>query len=213
MKRVFIIAVIGVLVFTAGSAAWYAGRLRTVRQGGLQAAVRSVGQTADKKLSTMATAARQYATQNNFNTRFCFLVDMSIASGEPRFFVFDLKADSIVRRGLVTHGRCNEQWLADRKYANTIGCGCTSLGRYRIGNPYSGKFGRAYKLAGMDVTNSNAYARFVVLHAHSCVPEQPVAPDPICQSDGCPTVAPGFLKELSALLDKSSKPVLLWIYQ
>jgi hypothetical protein len=40
-----------------------------------------------------------------------------------------------------------------------------------------------------------------------------VITDEICQSDGCPTVSPNFLKELKPIIDKSSKPVLLWIFE
>ena len=161
----------------------------------------------------MATRAGTYATAGKFNPQFCFLIDMSIASGTPRFFVYDMKKNQVMAAGLVTHGRCNQNWLAGRKYGNAIGCGCTSLGKYKVGNAYNGRFGLAYKLYGLDTSNSNAYNRFVVLHSMQCVPEQVVTPYPICQSDGCPTVSPGFLQQLSALIDNSKQPVLLWIYE
>jgi hypothetical protein len=93
-----------------------------------------------------------------------------------------------------------------------VGCGCTSLGRYRIGQSYHGQFGLAFKLHGLDKTNDNAYKRFVVLHSHECVPETPIE-DEICQSDGCPTVAPGFLQQLKPIITASNKPVLLWIFE
>jgi hypothetical protein len=50
------------------------------------------------------------------------------------------------------------------------------------------------------------------LHAHSCVPNEETAPVPICQSWGCPTVAPSFLTALKTYLDNSEKPVLLYVY-
>lgn len=163
-------------------------------------------------LSMKAKAARDYARQHGFNTQMAFLVDMSEDAGKNRFFIYDLAADSIRQAGLVTHGRCNKLWLTGRQYGNTIGCGCTSIGKYKVGNPYTGRFGYAYKLHGLDNTNSNAYARFVVLHSHSCVPESPVYPGTLCQSDGCPTVSPGFLTILQKEISHSRKPVLLWIY-
>ena len=103
-------------------------------------------------------------------------------------------------------------WLEGRKYSNVPGCGCTSLGKYKVGYSYSGTFGLAYKLHGLEKTNSNAFKRYVVLHSHECVPEYPVGDD-ICQSDGCPTVSPGFLKEIKPLIASSPKPVLLWIFE
>ena len=136
---------------------------------------------------------------------------MSLHSGQNRFFVYDLKKDTIRNSGLVTHGRCNQYWLEGRKYDNTVGCGCTSLGKYKIGHAYNGKFGLAYKLYGLDKTNDKAFQRFVVLHAHDCVPESEVKED-ICQSDGCPTVSVNYLQYLKPIIDASRKPVLLWIY-
>lgn len=156
--------------------------------------------------------AQQFALQKGYNANLVFLVDMSIASGRPRFFVYNTRKDSVLCSGLVTHGRCNEEWLEGRKYGNTVGCGCTSLGKYRVGYSYNGHFGLAFKLYGLDSTNNKAFERFVVLHAHSCVPEVATG-DEICQSDGCPTVAPGFLQKLRTYITGSQKPILLWIYE
>jgi L,D-transpeptidase catalytic domain len=173
---------------------------------------RVLANTSLEKMKEKAADAKKFISQNNFNTSTCFLVDMSLPSGQNRFFVYDLAKDTIQQSGLVTHGRCNQYWLEGRKYDNTVGCGCTSLGKYKIGNPYNGRFGLAFKLYGLDKTNDKAFSRFVVLHSHSCVPESEVKDD-ICQSDGCPTVAPGFLLQLKSILNDSRKPVLLWIYQ
>lgn len=165
-----------------------------------------------KKLKTKADQVKRYISARSFNQSICFLIDMKLESGQNRFMVYDLVKDSILESGLVTHGRCNELWLQGRKYGNTVGCGCTSLGKYKVGIPYKGKFGLAYKLHGLDDSNSNAYARFVVLHSMECVPEKEVSPLPICQSDGCPTVSPEFLLKLKNRIDKSVDPVLLWIF-
>lgn len=165
-----------------------------------------------EKLRLKATEAKTFMEQNSYNESTCFLIDMSLPSGQNRFFVFDMKKDSIQQSGLVTHGRCNEDWLEGRKYGNTVGCGCTSLGKYKIGNSYNGKFGLAFKLYGLEKTNDKAFQRFVVLHGHDCVPETEVADD-ICQSDGCPTVSPAFLLQLKSIIANSKKPVLLWIYE
>jgi hypothetical protein len=163
------------------------------------------------KLDVNAGQAMVFAQQNHFNTSICFMVDMRVESGKSRFFVYDLQKKQVLAKGLVTHGCCNKTWLTGRQYGNGVGCGCTSTGRYKVGNPYKGRFGLAYKLYGLDSTNSNAFSRFVVLHSMSCVPESDVYPFPICQSDGCPTVSPGFLKQLALIIDGSNRPLLLWI--
>lgn len=163
------------------------------------------------KLQSKSASAKAFAKQNHFNTSICFLIDMSLPANRKRFFVFDLENDSIQTSGLVTHGNCNQYWLEGRKYGNEIGCGCTSPGKYKIGKSYYGRFGLAFKLYGLDKTNSNAFKRYVVLHSHSCVPDKEVAEE-VCQSNGCPTVSPIFLKRLEPMIKQSGKPILLWIF-
>ena len=211
MKRIFLFAIIILLLFISGSGAWYMSRLHKNSYTTLRAAAPTIGQSTLLKLSLHVPEAISFAEKKHFNTEVCFFVDMSVASGNCRFFVYDMKKKQVRMKGLVTHGRCRQDWLNGRKYGNMVGCGCTSLGRYKIGNPYKGKFGLAYKLYGLDSSNSNAYNRFVVLHSHQCVPEQEVAPSPICQSDGCPTVSPAFLQELAGVINVSHRPILLWI--
>ncbi|HMR82937.1 MAG TPA: murein L,D-transpeptidase catalytic domain family protein [Niabella sp.] len=159
-----------------------------------------------------AAAAKAFTVRNKYNQQLCFFIDMSLPSGSPRFFVYDLKKDTVINAGLVTHGNCNQYWLEGRQYGNTVGCGCTSLGKYKIGKSYYGKFGLAYKLHGLDSTNDKAFERFVVLHSHGCVPDNKREQD-ICQSNGCPTVSPSFLNTLQARIDASEQPVLLWLYE
>jgi len=174
--------------------------------------VNTLAASSTKILQLKAAELKAYAEQNNYNASICFLVDMTLPSGHDRFFVYDLSKDSIRSAGLVTHGNCNQEWLQGRKYGNVLGCGCTSLGKYKVGNQYYGQFGLAFKLHGLDKTNDKAFARYVVLHSHSCVPESEIADD-ICQSNGCPTVSPGFLQNLKTIINTSKKPILLWIYE
>ena len=165
-----------------------------------------------EKLEQKAAAAKRFVQQRGFNDNVCFLIDVSLASGQNRFFIYNLKKDSLQAKGLVAHGNCFQYWLEGRKYSNVVGSGCTSLGKYKVGAPYTGKFGYSYKLHGLDTSNNKAFERTVVLHSHSCIPDAEVS-DEICQSNGCPTVSPEFLKELKAIINISKKPVLLWIYE
>jgi hypothetical protein len=178
----------------------------------LTPALEELKKTTFEKLQRKAAEAASFIADNNYNNKICFLIDMSLPSGQNRFFVYDLVKDSIKNAGLVTHGRCNQYWLEGRKYGNTVGCGCSSLGKYKIGYSYKGRFGLAWKLYGLDKTNDKAFERFVVLHGHNCVPET-ISEDEICQSDGCPTVSPNFLQYLKPIINESKKPVLLWIYE
>lgn len=199
--------------FLITGAGWYYSRFNQPKNEALKLPPAATDSAALKKLSGFCSDLLRYVSSGKYNTQTGFLIDMSLPSGEKRFFVLDLEKDSVIDAGLVTHGRCNENWLNGRKYSNQVGSGCTSLGRYKIGAPYQGRFGLAYKLHGLDSSNSNAFKRYVVLHSHDCVPDNETHPFPLCQSDGCPTVSPAFLKKLQQIIDTSQKPIVLWIYE
>ena len=136
--------------------------------------------------------AKEFIASNNFSNHYAFLVDMRLPSGKRRFFVYDLRADSIMAAGLVAHGSCNTRNLEIPQFSNDTGCGCSSIGKYKIGYSYDGQFGKAFKLHGLEPSNSNAFTRNVVLHSYEAVPDEETAPLPICNSLGCPMVSPFF---------------------
>jgi len=212
MKKTLLFTGLFLFCILAVSAAWYLSKFKNPKAANTTPHIAVNTKKFFPALEKRGSELLQYARQHGYNTKVCFLVDMSLKSGRNRFFVYDLTKDSIIDAGLVAHGSCNKTWLSGRQYGNDNGCGCTSLGRYKIGKPYQGRFGRAYKLYGLDTSNSNAYNRFVVLHSFYAVPEVETAPLPICQSNGCPMVSAGFMKKLEPILDGSSRPVCLWIF-
>lgn len=165
-----------------------------------------------KKLNTKGAFLAAWCRQNNLNTEYCFLMDMSLPSGSNRFFVYNLRKQFIEAEGLVTHGNGSETGSNNLVFSNVPGSNCTSLGKYKVGSAYMGRFGQAYKLYGLSATNNKAFERFVVLHGHTCVPNSEVYPEGICLSQGCPTVSPEFLKTLGNYISKFDRPVLLEIY-
>jgi hypothetical protein len=164
------------------------------------------------RLDQHRTALLPFAITHGYNTKIAFLVDMGLPSGKYRFFVTDLEKDTLLLAGLVAHGSGNHPFAVAPTFSNIDGSGCTSLGRYRIGAPYTGHFGRSYKLYGLDSTNSQAFRRNIVLHSFLYVPEAETEPYPICNSLGCPMVARGFFQQLEPLVDRSPRPILLWIF-
>jgi len=154
---------------------------------------------------------KKFAAANNYDTTVAFFIDMQVKSGKERFFVADLANNSIIKKGLVAHGKGNEKFTFDRKFSNDEGSNCTSLGVYKIGKAYNGAFGLSYKLYGLNKTNNNALKRYVVLHAMGSIPYAE-SKYPITQTEGCPAVSPAFLDELSAILDNTPKKVLLCVY-
>ena len=158
-----------------------------------------------------ASTLKQYCKKNQYSTSFACILDMNQHSGKKRFYIYDFDKDTIACAGLVAHGSCNEYYLSDAKFNNKVGCGCSAYGRYRIGNSYSGRFGKAYKLYGLDTSNNNAFERNIVLHAYDCVPDKATYPQPICNSLGCTMVSYSFLKTVSSYVDKTKKPLVLWM--
>jgi hypothetical protein len=164
------------------------------------------------RLSEKLKELKAFAVAHGYNSRIAFLADMQLASGKNRLFVCDISGDSILQAGLVAHGSGNKAFSFSPVFSNTDGSGCSSLGRYRIGRSYIGRFGLAYTLYGLDKTNDQAIRRHVVLHAYSCIPETETEPYPICNSLGCAMVSPGFLRRLQPVIDGSHQPILLWIF-
>lgn len=138
-----------------------------------------------------------------------FYADLSKPSGSYRFFIIDLRDSTILDKGLCCNGRTDASGKV--LFSNAYGSQCSSEGMYRIGNAYSGNFGKAFKLHGLSPTNSNAFNRFIVLHAYWKIPRRPMGIG-IVKSEGCPTVNPEFLDVLGACIEKAPKPTLLFIF-
>jgi len=153
----------------------------------------------------------EYANENNYSTDYAFIINLGLKSGKKRFFLVDLLHGAILKSGLVAHGRGREKFTLHKKYSNLIGSACSSLGLYKIGSPYRGGFGKSFRLIGLEKTNNNALSRAIVLHAMSCIPNEEID-YPICQSEGCPSLSPEFLEDISPVILKSKKPLLLWVF-
>ncbi|NOU38161.1 MAG: hypothetical protein HOO89_05565 [Ferruginibacter sp.] len=165
-----------------------------------------------KKVKTNAQYLKSYALQNNCNLNYAFVLDMRIPSYKKRFFVYNLKNDSIINSGLVAHGTGSETFKGQLVFSNTPDSRCTSLGKYKIGISYKGIYGFSYKLQGLDSTNNKAFERAIVLHGHNCVPNNEINNFPICFSYGCPMVSTKFLQTLKLYIAKQGKtPILLSI--
>lgn len=174
----------------------------------------------EKRTLTKATDALTYCKDNNFNTQYCVLVDMSIHSGKNRLFIWDFKKQEIIKKGLCSHGCCNEPWGADKSkekptFSNVHESHCSSLGKYKIGKRGYSNWGINvnYKLHGLNTSNSNAYDRFIVLHSWEEVSDSEVHPNGTAEGWGCPAVSNNFMKYLDKKLQQNQQPILFWIYK
>lgn len=165
------------------------------------------------KLKSEITEIKRFLGKSpKYNSDVAFFLDMKVESGRNRFFVYDLKNNKLINKGLVGHGSGSETGIrGELKFSNIESSNCSSLGKYAIGYSYFGSFGKAYKLYGLDKTNSNAFNRNIVLHKYADIPfeEQPY---PICNSLGCPMVNEKFFGALEKLIDNSKKKIILVMY-
>lgn len=163
-------------------------------------------------LEARLVAAKDFVMEKDYSTEYCFLIDMGIKSGKNRFFVYNLETNTVLMEGLVAHGSCNTQFLSQAKFSNAPDCGCSSMGKYKVGASYMGEWGKSYRLYGLDASNSNAFKRGIVIHGHDCVPDEEIFPRVLCNSYGCPMVSESFFEKLSGIIEGSDKPILLWIF-
>ncbi len=151
-------------------------------------------------------------SNSKYNNRIAFFIDMKIPSGKNRFFVYDLKANKIIDKGLVAHGSGSETGVKGKlRFSNIQNSLSTSLGKYAIGNHYIGRFGKAYKLYGLDSTNSNAFERDIVFHYYFDVPYKE-KDGYICNSYGCPMVNKKYFDRIAQIIDNSESDILISIY-
>jgi hypothetical protein len=165
----------------------------------------------NSELILYAQAAKQYAKNNGFDTTYAFLSNMGMLYNKKRFFVVNLTTMKIEQSGLVSQGRGKGVSMYDKQYSNKADSKCTSLGRYKISGKYKGSYGMAYKVAGLDATNSNAYKRNIVIHPMTCIPDKEGIV-PACVSEGCPAVSTKFFSSLSKIIDSRKQPVLMWVF-
>jgi L,D-transpeptidase catalytic domain len=164
------------------------------------------------KVKNNRSLLKEYAVKNKCNQDYAFIIDMRIPSYKKRFFVYNLKKDSLISSGFVAHGTGSETFRGELVFSNTPDSRCTSLGKYKISNSYIGMYGFSYRLLGLDSTNNKALQRAIVLHGNSCVPDKENDEYPICFSYGCPMVSTVFLKQLKGYISKQGKlPILMSI--
>lgn len=175
---------------------------------------------APKVYTSKHTEALAFCKKNGYSEDYYFLVDLSIHSGKKRFYVYDFKQKKITDSNLVTHGSCdafddNETKYEKVKFSNRNDSHCSSIGKYKVGKRDYSSWGIKVKywLEGLETTNTNARNRVVVLHSWEAVSNTEIYPKHTPLSWGCPAVSDAFMKKLDVKLQKTDKPVLLWIVE
>jgi hypothetical protein len=132
------------------------------------------------------------------NDKVVVLVDYGKSIYSTRFFVVSPKKKKVIFATTAGHGYKSGIFYAS-EFSNVPRSHKSSLGLYRVGSEYDGKFGRSRKLHGLSKTNSLAYRRFIVFHGQ---------PSYKLWSLGCITVPNSDIKKVLKLLKKGTKIIV-----
>lgn len=173
-----------------------------------------------KNYTSQHIEALAFCKKKEYCQEYYFLVDLSVHSGKKRFYVYDFKQQKVTDSNLVTHGSCDAFQDNDTKYekvkfSNKNDSHCSSVGKYKVGKRDYSSWGInvKYWLEGLEETNNNAQHRVVVLHSWDAVANTEIYPRYTPLSWGCPAVSNLFMTKLDNKLQKTEKPVLLWIVE
>ncbi|NBJ04665.1 hypothetical protein D1647_00465 [Alistipes sp. Z76] len=156
----------------------------------------------------------EYCREHGYNTRIALLWDLSMHSGRRRLALWNFDEDRAEHIFVASHGSGSRRAHVPSAYArasNVDGSHLSSEGRALIGERYEGRYGTAYRLDGLDDTDSALRARCVVLHGWRYTPSFAVWPLPAVGSWGCPAVSRHAMTILDRRLRDESK-VVLWAF-
>ena len=159
-----------------------------------------------------AKALYKFCCEEGYNTDIALFVDLSRHSGRCRFVVWDFVQGRAILVAPVSHGSGSQRSHVRSAYAclsNEDGSHLSSVGRALIAERYEGRYGVAYRLDGLDATNSNLRPRCVVLHGWEHTTSYPIFPFATVGSWGCPVLSRRVMRRVDEILKNESRVVLL----
>ncbi len=162
-----------------------------------------------------AVEAAKYCRENGYNQRIVLLWDLSIHSGRRRFVVWNITENRAEHAFLASHGSGSRRSHVPSAYArvsNADGSHLSSVGRALVAERYVGRYGVAYRLDGLEETNSEMRKRCIVLHSWRYTTSFPVWPLPTIGSWGCPVMSRRDMNILDKILQQEQS-VVLWAYK
>lgn len=163
------------------------------------------------RVEARAAALRSYCEQEGYNTHLALFVDLSRHSGRCRFMAWDFEQNRPILSSPVSHGSGSQRSHRRSAYArlsNEDGSHLSSVGRALVAERYEGSYGIAYRLDGLESTNSNLRSRCVVLHGWSYTTTLPIFPIPTVGSFGCPVLSKSVMARVDELLRNQSRVIL-----
>ena len=166
------------------------------------------------RVAERAKELLEYCRREGYNTRVALFVDLSRHSGRRRFVAWDMVRMVPIFTSPVSHGSGSEMSHVRSAYArfsNEDGSHLSSLGRAVVAERYEGRYGVAYRLDGLDATNTNLRSRYVVLHGWEYTTSYPIWPRATVGSFGCPVLSRRMMARVDELL-RREKDVILEVF-
>jgi hypothetical protein len=143
------------------------------------------------------------------NSEFLTIVDLSQSSRNKRFYIVDMKNDSLTWNTYVAHGKNSGIDMA-KSFSNSFNSNKSSLGFYLTKSTYRGKHGLSLRIDGLENGfNDNAEARGVVVHGAPYVNAGRVNSDYMGRSQGCPALPENEYAEVIDIIKDGS---VLFVY-
>jgi len=159
---------------------------------------------------------------------FILVFSAACRNGADRKLNQSKQSDSVVQpervSALVKKGLSQLPWLKRTGYSQRFilladlslpmepGSNCSSLGRYRFGANYNGRWGNSFRLHGLDPGNNRALQRAIVFHYYQYMTDDPESGS-LYYSQGCPMVPKSTYLKVKKIVESESQPLVLWIYK
>ena len=154
---------------------------------------------------------RAWCNCRGYNPHIAIFVDLSLHSGRNRFVVWDFEHERPILICPVSHGSGSQRSHVRSAYArvsNSDGSHLSSIGRALIAERYEGRYGVAYRLDGLEDSNSNLRPRCVVLHGWEYTTSYPIWPRATVGSHGCPVLSRRMMRRLDEVLQNEQKVII-----
>ena len=163
------------------------------------------------RITKRANELLAFCKREGYNTSIALFVDLSLHSGRNRFVVWDFEQEKLLLICPVSHGSGSQKPHKRSAYArisNEDDSHLSSQGRTVVAERYEGRYGIAYRLDGLEDSNSNLRPRCVVLHGWEHTTSFPIYPIPTVGSFGCPVLSTKMMARVDEILKNESNVII-----
>lgn len=160
---------------------------------------------------------QRFCKRFGYNDDYYLECDFGKASGEKRFYLYDLNTGKRLMSSYCMHGKGGGSTAAKPVFSNKKDSNCSSIGLYALCGIGSNSIKNSIKLEGLDMTNFNARARGILIHSADKVTQFQGQSKYIplgYESNGCFTIEWPCLQRLMVdyALHGKRKRILLWAH-